>query len=330
MSNTELAGTVNVCGGESSELPVLERIESRPVVLTPRTWDETDGRDVDPAEQVHRYLPTKGRRMVGAWCFLDLFGPSDVSAGHGMQIAPHPHCGLQTVTWLLAGNVRHRDSLGSDQLIEPGQLNLMTAGHGIAHAENSPAGHGPALHGVQLWVALPGPERERLPGFAHHHTLPAVELPGIRGVVLLGELAGIASPATAYTPIVGADLELAALSRGAVPVRPEWEYAVLVIDGDATVAGSGFTSTDMVYLGCGRSELELSSHAGARLLLLGGAPFEEEIVMWWNFVARSHDEIAAARSEWTSGDRFGVVEYDGSVIPAPPLPPVTLRPRGRS
>jgi quercetin 2,3-dioxygenase len=329
MSNVESPTSVDVCGEDASDGPVFELVESRPVVLTPRQWIDAAGAETDAGSEVLRYLPTKGRRMVGAWCFLDLFGPADVSTGPGMRVAPHPHCGLQTVTWLLAGEVRHRDSLGNDQLINPGQLNLMTAGQGISHAENSPVGHGAGLHGIQLWVALPESDRNRQPDFAHHENLPVYVADGLRATVLLGELAGIASPAAIYTPLMGAELSLQPGTTASIPLRADWEYAVLVVDGEASVAGRGLGLPEMVYLGCGRSELPIASTPGGRVLLLGGEPFTEEILMWWNFVARSHDEIAAAREEWMAGDRFGTVVYEGQPLAAPPMPPVTLRPRGR-
>jgi quercetin 2,3-dioxygenase len=268
--------------------------------------------------------------MVGAWCFVDFYGPDEVADGVGMLVPPHPHCGLQTVTWLLAGEVLHRDSVGSVQLISPGQLNLMTAGRGIAHAETSALDRSPTLHGVQLWVALPAAELDRPPSFEHYETLPTWSSAGVVATVLLGELAGVRSPATALTPLVGVELDLAEDSRCAVPVRDDWEYAALVTDGTVTVDGHVMSRAEMSYLGCGRDVLQLASTTGGRALLLGGEPFADEIVMWWNFVARSHADIVRAREEWMSGTRFGVVTaYDGKPLPAPPIPRLTLKPRGR-
>src|SRR5690349_10773592 len=178
---------------------------------------------------VVRTLPTKDRRMVGAWCFVDHFGPETVSDG-GMRVPPHPHTGLQTVTWLFDGEVRHTDSLGSDQLVRGGQLNLMTAGRGVAHAEETPSGAGATLHGLQLWVALPEATRHGEPDFEHHASLPRLE-PG-RGVevtVLLGELGGERSTARADTPIVGA--ELVVDGQATIDLRPDFEHALVVVDG---------------------------------------------------------------------------------------------------
>jgi hypothetical protein len=308
--------------------PVRDLIEGRDVVL-----GGTRGLSVV------RTLPTRDRRMVGAWCFIDHFGPAAVREG-GMRVGPHPHTGLQTVTWLVEGDVRHTDSLGSDQLIRPGQLNLMTAGRGIAHAEQSPPDAGPRLHGLQLWVAMPDADRHSDPGFEHHADLPAVDLGGAAATVLIGELAGAVSPATAYSPLVGAQLTVGSPAIGPrpagrghaaeVPLRPDFEYAVVTIDGTATVDGVDLAPGSLLYLGCGRASLTVGGTT--RVLLLGGEPFAEEIVMWWNFIGRSHDEIVAFREDWTAGRGFGdtVRGYDGDPLPAPVLPGTPLKPRGRA
>jgi redox-sensitive bicupin YhaK (pirin superfamily) len=328
VSNLEQSASVDVCGGraEVATEPVFDRLPPRPVFLTPRQWTDASGALVEDPLTVQRFLPTKGRRIVGAWCFVDLYGPADISAAEGMQVPPHPHCGLQTVSWLLAGEVLHRDSVGSTQLVRPGQLNLMTAGRGIAHAENSKSAHAPILHGAQLWVALPDADRDRAPAFEHHADLPSWRDGGATATVMLGSLDGVHSPATVFTPIMGADIALSGAAR--VPLRPDWEYAALSMTGDATVDGQSLEEGEMVYLGCGREQLSLASAEG-RLLLIGGEPFDQEIVMWWNFIGRSHDDIVEARADWMTGDRFGVVDYDGDPLPAPPIPPVRLKPRGR-
>ncbi|WP_067501038.1 pirin family protein [Actinoplanes sp. TFC3] len=286
--------------------------------------------------EVVRTLPNKHRRMVGAWCFLDAYGPHDVTTGPGMRVGPHPHIGLQTVTWLLQGEVLHRDSLGSLQDIRPGQLTIMTAGSGISHSEETPAEHSPTLQGVQLWVALPESDRHMPPAFAHHADLPVVTEGGMTATVLMGTLAGATSPAVCHTPLLGAEITLAAQTRTTVPVRPEHEYAVLALDGTATVADTEVKPGPLLYLGTGRSALTLTTGDPAKLLLLGGEPFDEKVVMWWNFVARDHEEVAAARAAWEAtadgaGEgEFGEVEgYDGVRIPAPPMPITRLVPRGR-
>lgn len=277
--------------------------------------------------RVSRWLPQRQLPMVGAWCFLDRIGPERVD----MQVLPHPHVGLQTVTWPLAGEVRHRDSLGTDVVLRPGELNLMTSARGIAHSEVS-LGQQPLLHALQLWVALPlgmdsGPAR-----FEQHRDLPVVELPGARVTVFVGELLGEASPAQVHTPLLGAEVTVMPGAPIAVPLREGFEHAVLVLDGAATVAGVE-VEDGLLHLGTGQSELVVSSPGGARLLLLGGEPFGEDLVMWWNFLGRSHEDIAQARTDWEAADpqRFGVVPgHGGERIPAPPLPGVRLTPRRRA
>lgn len=284
--------------------------------------------------EVTRTLPSRRRRMVGAWCFLDAYGPQRLDGSPGMRVGPHPHIGLQTVSWLVAGEIVHRDSLGSLQEIRPGQLNLMTAGHGISHSEETPATHSGVLQGVQLWVALPGADRDGPPAFTHHPQLPTFADGGLTATVLMGELAGALSPARCHTPLMGAELTLAAGGRAAVPLRPDFEYAVLVVDGAATVAELPVRPGPLYYLGEGRSELRLAAGPDTRMMLLGGEPFRERIVMWWNFVGRDHDEIVAARQAWeqrAGGGRFGAVHgYEGPDIPAPPMPITRLVARGRT
>jgi redox-sensitive bicupin YhaK (pirin superfamily) len=279
---------------------------------------------------VTRTLPNKRRRMVGAWCFLDAYGPDDLAGSPGMRVGPHPHIGLQTVSWLVAGEILHRDSLGNRQEIRPGQLNLMTAGRGIAHSEETPAGHSGTLQGVQLWVALPNADRDVPPAFTHHADLPVFSTGGLTATVLMGELGGATSPARCYTPLVGAEISLAAGSDAQVPLRADFEYAVLTLDGAAAVDDAPLRPGPLLYLGDGRTSLRLRSGSDTRLILIGGEPFAERLVMWWNFVARDHDEIVQARAGWAEGTGFGEVRgYDGPAIPAPPMPITRLVPRGR-
>lgn len=297
---------------------------------------------------VRRALPQRGRPTVAAWCFLDRFGPQRVT----MRVEPHPHMGLQTVTWPLRGEIRHRDSLGSDVVLRPGALNLMTSGRGIAHSEYSldvggesaapvadPAGPEPdLLDALQLWVALPDAARDGERGFESHSALPTLDLGDeAHAIVVMGTLAGVTSPATTFTPIVGADVSLGPGADVTLPLDPAWEHGLVGIAGDVTVrpAGGGPTpgpgDADLLYLGAGLRSVRLTSRGGARLFLLGGEPFEEELVMWWNFVGRSHEEIVAAWQDWEDrSERFGTVAGHGSVrIPAPPLPTTRLLPRGR-
>jgi redox-sensitive bicupin YhaK (pirin superfamily) len=246
-------------------------------------------------------------------------------------VAPHPHTGLQTVSWLLEGEVHHHDSVGSDVVFGPGQLALMTAGHGIAHSEQSPVVHPRFLHGAQLWVALPDAHREVAPHFEHHATLPGFTSDGLTTTVLMGSVGGATSPGTAYSPLVGADLKLTPGADVELPLEPDFEYAVLAADGSATVEGAPVAHGSMLYLGTGRRTVRLQADEAAGLLLLGGEPFEEQLVMWWNFVGRSGDEIAEYAELWNAeDDRFGaVVGYDGDRLPAPSLPAMPLKARGR-
>ncbi|MEO9140026.1 MAG: pirin family protein [Jatrophihabitans sp.] len=320
MSNLDTGPLVERCGGVSTVAtrPVLEIHAGKQVPLGESTV-------------VRRLLPTLGRRMIGAWCFVDHYGPDDVAIAAGMQVPPHPHIGLQTVSWLLEGEVRHRDSLGSDATIRPGELGLMTAGHAITHAEQSPEPHPALLHGVQLWVALPDRDRNTAPTWDHHADLPVIVEVGSSATVFMGSFAAAISPGRAHTPLLGADLNLAAGGSALLPLEPAFEHGLLVMSGSVEVDGMHLIPGSMAYLGCARRDLALSSVEGARVLLLGGVPFEEELVMWWNFVARDSDEIAAARAEWMSGDGFADVDgFDGYRLPAPPLPPGRLRPRGRT
>ncbi len=287
---------------------------------------------------VRRLLPHKVRRMVGAWCFLDHYGPDDIREIGGMWVPPHPHTGLQTVTWLFEGLGRHTDSLGSDQLIRPGQLNVMTAGHGICHAEVSPDDAPDVLHGVQLWVVLPDEVRDSVaPAFTHLADLPSFTEQGARVTVMVGELAGHRSEAPAYTPLLGAEVVLPAGTSLRLPVDAGFEHGVLAVGGTVEVDGRPVEAQQMTFLGDGRSELTLAAPDGdAVALLLGGEPFEEEIVMWWNFIGRSHEEVVAQREAWNGSGledrpaRFGHVEgFAGDRLLAPPMPSTRLRARSR-
>lgn len=319
MSNLDRQATLTVCGGRGFVVaePVRELLSPRHVQLGEST-------------QVRRLLPNLGRRMVGAWAFVDHYGPDDIADEPGMQVPPHPHMGLQTVSWLHEGEVLHRDSTGSLQTIRPRELGLMTSGRAISHSEESPRPHAPLLHGAQLWVALPDPHRHVEPHFQHHADLPRVTAPGLTATVILGELDGAASPGTTYTPLVGADLALTAGTETSLPLDPDFEYAVLAMSGEAHVDGVPVLPGSMLYLGCGRTELPLRAASDAGLMLLGGEPFEEEIVMWWNFVGRTDEEIRKAREDWMTSDRFGEVKgYDGGRLDAPEMPATQLKARGR-
>lgn len=302
-------------------------IGQRRLVLEPREVPLGGVRGMNVLRALpHRNLPT-----IGAWCFLDRFGPADTR----MRVEPHPHIGLQTVTWPLVGEIRHRDSLGSDADLRRGQLNLMTAGNGISHSEYSIGDEPIPLDALQFWVVLPESARHGAAGFERHTALPGLTVTADTGAdasatVVLGEFAGVASPATVHTPIVGAEIVIPAGTRVRLPLRAEWEHAMMLVEGDAEVAEHPLALNDTLYLGDSRDEIEVQSTEGALLFLLGGEPFDDDIVMWWNFAGRSHEEIVEARDDWEAASvRFGSVDGHDVRIPAPPLPPVRLMPRSR-
>lgn len=269
---------------------------------------------------VRRALPTQRRRTVGAWCFADHMGPEDLASSRDVEIAPHPHIGLQTVTWLFDGEFLHRDSLGSEQLIRPGQLNLMRAGHGVAHSEQTPTPHGSPLHGVQLWLAQSEVTRNGPSSFEHHATLPECELRHGLARVLVGEFASTVSPAHCDGEYVGVELDL---SRGLseLSLRRDFEYALIVASGALDVETVTVAPGRLAYLGTGRDELALTVREATRIMLLGGVALSEPILMWWNFVARTRQEISEAHGSWVAGDeRFGPVasSLKRTMVPAPP------------
>ncbi|HTO00835.1 MAG TPA: pirin family protein [Microthrixaceae bacterium] len=265
---------------------------------------------------VRRALPRRARRTVGSWCFVDHMGPVAVTESEGVDVGPHPHIGLQTVTWLLAGEILHRDSLGSEQIIRPGQMNLMTAGAGVVHAEEHTRKYRGDLHGLQLWVAQPEGTRNGAAAFEHHGELPGVELGVADATVLVGEFHGAKSPARRDTDHVGVQLEFNSEGNVDVPMDPTFEYALVVMDGSVSVEGSTIVPGKLAYLGEGRDECRLSSSEPSRVLLIGGVPFEDPIIMWWNFVARTKAELSEAQRAWMSGDsRFGSVDSRLSRIP---------------
>ncbi|MFC7403542.1 pirin family protein [Georgenia alba] len=308
------------------------------------------------AMTVRRTLPHRDRSLVGPFCFLDHYGPDDVAAKGGMDVAPHPHTGLQTVTWLFEGSVLHQDALGSVRTIRPGQLNLMTSGRGISHSEEGTPARFPdqrTLHGVQLWTALPEDRRHGDADFEHLSEVPTLDLDGTRVQVFMGTVGTATSPARAYTPAVAAQLDVPPRTELELPVDPAFEHAVLTDAGDLTVAGTRVEPAWLGYLAPGRTTISLrSGEEPVRAVLIGGTPFPEQILMWWNFVGRTHEEVVAARAEWqrvvaalpgggaapddldgttaAAVQRFGTVPgYDGGPLPAPDLPNVRLRPRRR-
>ena len=326
MSNLETRPVEMVCGE-----PIIESDEPPGPTVEVLTAREVPLGGVR-AMRVRRTLPQRARSLIGAWCFADHYGPEEVTATGGMFIPPHPHTGLQTVSWLFAGELEHRDSLGTHTLVRPGELNIMTGGYGICHSEVSSAATR-TLQGLQLWVALPDASRDAARDF-QHHVPPPIDLGGGGlGRVFLGEFAGVRSPVRTFTPLLGVELTVQPEATLTLEVDPRFEHGFLVDTGAVTLAGTGLGRADLGYVGVGTAQLELvnPTNESARLILLGGPPFGEQIVMWWNFVARSHEEIVAFRDDWQNeSDRFGRIDgWDGTPrrLPAPALPNVRIKPR---
>ncbi|MFF8093640.1 pirin family protein [Streptomyces sp. NPDC016675] len=323
MSNVETDPVAVRCGpADGAGSPGAPRVD----VLAPRDVPLGGPR----AMTVRRTLPQRSRTLIGAWCFADHYGPDDVADTGGMDVAPHPHTGLQTVSWLFSGEIEHRDSLGSHAFVRPGELNLMTGGHGISHTEVSTP-RTTVLHGVQLWLALPREHRDAPRDFQHHVPEP-VALVGAEIRVFLGSLAGSTSPVETFSPLLGAEIALAPRAAVTLDVDPAFEHGLLVDRGEVRMAGTALRPAHLGFLDAGSDTLALvnESDTPARAVLIGGAPFDEEIVMWWNFIGRSHEDIVRARTDWqNASDRFGAVEgYPGDRLPAPALPNAALTPRG--
>ncbi|BBY55604.1 pirin family protein [Mycobacterium koreense] len=326
MSNTEtdpaeVHCAPAACPRDEAGRPLVEVLTSRAVPLGgPR------------AMTVRRTLPQRNRSLIGAWCFADHYGPDDVSVTGGMDVAPHPHTGLQTVSWLFDGEIEHRDSAGVHAHVRPGEVNLMTGGHGICHSEVSTPDT-TVLHGAQLWVALPDAARDAPRDFQHYAPDP-VDLDGGSARVFLGTLAGASSPVSTFTPLIGAELRVDPGARLRLTVADDFEHGLLVDRGVLQWETTAVARGELGYRGAGPGELTVTNPTDrpARALLLGGPPFGEQIVMWWNFVGRSHEEIVAYRAAWQQqGERFGAVAgYRGPRprLPAPPLPNGRLKPRG--
>ncbi|NHB56918.1 pirin family protein [Acinetobacter sp. 194] len=270
---------------------------------------------------IKRALPSRQKRLIGAWCFLDHAGPVVFPQGDGLDVGPHPHIGLQTFTWMIEGTMMHNDSLGSKQLIRPRQVNLMTAGRGISHTEVAPDTE-THMHAAQLWIALPDDKLNIAPRFDHYPELPVVEKDGIEYTVLVGEFLGKTSPVEVYTPLLGVDLTAKENVTTRIALNPKFEYGFMALEGTAVINGHELNQDNLVVLEPGLEHIEIEIHQNSRVLLLGGEPFESPILLWWNFVGRTHEELSIAREQWVNGDeRFGSIpEYEGPRLEAPALP----------
>ncbi|HET6789626.1 MAG TPA: pirin family protein [Aquabacterium sp.] len=278
--------------------PIVERIASRPSTL-------------GEGLTIHRALPTRQRRTVGAWCFLDHLGPIEFPAGEGLHVGAHPHTCLQTFTWMIEGEMHHRDSLGSEQIVRPGQVNLMTAGRGVAHTEDS-VSPGQRLHAAQLWIALPRDMADCEPAFDHYPSLTQWQQAGHTFTLLVGRYERHMAPTRVYTPLLGMDIVADAAGTCTLALNPGFEHALLALEGEMQLGQEHFVQDELAYLAPGPDQVSLTLGAGSRVLLLGGEPLAEPILMWWNFVGYSQEEIRNAQVAWTSGDpRFGSVPGDG-------------------
>ena len=247
-------------------------------------------------------------------------GPMALSPDRSIDVAPHPHMGLQTVTWLFSGEFLHRDSLGTEQLIRAGQLNLMTSGHGVAHSEENPGLRSGEMHGMQLWIAQPSLTRDGGSEFEHFDQLPVLETTNLTATVLVGSFGELRSTARRDSELVGVELDLHA-GDATVELNPDFEYAIIVANGSVLVDEFVVEPGVLAYLGAGRDECRFGATRASRAILIGGAPFDERLFMWWNFVARTQDEIADAWRAWSTADeRFGRVDSSFARIDVDPPP----------
>ena len=274
---------------------------------------------------VRRVLPARQRSMVGPFIFVDQFGPAQLDLGAGMDVRPHPHINLATVTWLFEGAIDHRDSLGTYSTIRPGQVNLMTAGRGIVHSERSPDAErrgGPKLYGMQTWLALPDGREEIDPAFEAITELPVIEDGRATAIVIMGELWGERAPTTTHAATIYAEIVLGA--GGAIPLEDDAdERAVMLVGGDASVDGHALKEFELAVLQPGR-DMTLASKGGARVMLMGGEAFTTPRHAWWNFVSSSRERIEQAKQDWRQ-DRFPKVPGDEDErIPLPEGAPKTV------
>lgn len=286
---------------------------TEPLLIEARLHDLGDG------FVVRRMLPFRLRRNVGPFVFFDHLGPIELAAGQGFDVRPHPHIGLATVTYLYEGAVRHRDSLGSDQVIRPGDVNWMTAGRGIVHSERTPEperASGQRMHGIQTWVALPLDHEEAEPEFLHYEavSLPEVERDGVKLRVVAGNAFGLSSPVRVYSPTLYVDVQFP--DEGTLVVPPEHEErAVHVISGEVRVDGLVVAPGNMLVFAAG-ADVEIKASSAARVLLLGGASLDGERLLWWNFVSSSQERMERAKADWRA-QKLGQVPGETEFIPLP-------------
>ena len=271
--------------------------------------------------EVRRAIPSPECRMVGPFVFVDQFGPAQLALGEGMDVRPHPHINLATVTWLFEGAIDHRDSLGTCSTIRPGTVNLMTAGSGIVHSERSPASEragGPKLYGMQTWLALPDGREEIAPAFEAVSDLPVIDGGGAKARIVMGSLWGARAPTTTYAETIYAEIALA--PGGSIPIEAgAVERAVMLVGGEASLDGAALALYQLNLLKPGEA-MTLRSERGGRAMLLGGEAFATRRYVWWNFVSSERERIEQAKADWREG-RFAIVPGDEEeFIPLPEVP----------
>jgi redox-sensitive bicupin YhaK (pirin superfamily) len=287
-------------------------------------------RDLGDGFTVRRALPARERRSVGPFVFFDQMGPAAFTSGGGLDVRPHPHIGLATMTYLFEGEILHRDSLGTVQIIRPGEVNWMLAGRGIVHSERTPPemrrGSSP-LSGIQVWIGLPSREEEVPPAFSHHAAaeLPELSLPGVHLRLVAGTLAGARSPVQTLSPLFYADAQLEAGATLALDDEHA-ERAMFVCSGDVRLQTRRIEPGRMLVFPAG-GPIHIDAHAQSRVLLLGGAPLDSRRYLWWNFVASSREQLTLAAERWRAGN-FPPVPGDDEFIPLPDTPLPSLTPAG--
>lgn len=270
---------------------------------------------------VRRALPTRDRRLVGPFIFFDRMGPAILKAGEALDVKPHPHIGLSTVTYLFDGEIKHRDSLGTEVVVRPGDINLMTAGRGIVHSERTPEnlrGHPLCMSGLQTWLALPDDKEEIAPDFSHteREAMPLIDIAGATGRVVIGDFAGLRSPVKTFTDTLYADLSLTPGAKFPFPADHE-ERAIYILSGSLEVAGDVFAADQLLAFRAGDDITLKGGVDGCHIMLFGGAALNSRRYIWWNFVSSSKERIEQAKEEWRTG-RFDIVPGDeDEFVPLP-------------
>lgn len=276
--------------------------------------------ELSPGFTIARALPQRLLRRIGAWAFLDHIGPVSLSPDLGMKVRSHPHIGLQTFTWMISGEIQHHDSLGYEQIIRPNEVNLMTAGNGIAHTETS-VGNTGRMHAVQLWIALPKSHQQVAPSFEHHPQLPSQHQNGLHQTVLVGAWETLHAPTTVHSPLMAVDMLASSDAQATFALQADFEYGILPLIGQVSVNGVTVSQGQLAYLPCGQEHVQIHAAAGSHFILIGGEPLPEELIVWWNFIARSQAEIEQARTDWEAqSPRFGELsQLGGDWLHAPAI-----------